>query len=248
LRAAHGAARHAHGAPDVARPARRPQPDSFLSPAADARACACEQRHESFTAMLHPVRVSAGSFIDIVKSAVRVWRVLENRWTRHRGRACVALLICAFVAPVRGADPYAFLGREAPDFALHALTGGNVRLSEHRGDVVVVTFWGSRCNVCRAPLAALDGLFTTYQSAGLVAVGVGVDDNAAASREFAQSVRVRFPMLMDPTKGVARDWQVDSLPMTVFIDRSGKVRAVTRDVGRNAEAVYRREIRPLLDE
>jgi hypothetical protein len=53
---------------------------------------------------------------------------------------------------------------------------------------------------------------------------------------------------MDPGKGVARDWQVDALPMTVFIDRSGKVRAVTRDVGRDAEAVYRREIRPLLDE
>jgi len=160
----------------------------------------------------------------------------------------VALLACLLVAPLHAAPAYALLGREAPDFALHALVGGNVRLSEHRGDVVVVTFWGSRCSTCRAPLAALDALFATYQSAGLVAVGVGVDDNANASREFAQSVRVRFPMLMDPDKGVARDWQVDTLPMTVFIDRSGKVRAVTRDVGKNAEAVYRSEIRPLLDE
>ena len=157
-------------------------------------------------------------------------------------------LLCIIVAPVHGADGYVFLGREAPDFALHSLAGENVRLSEHRGDVVVVTFWGSRCSTCRVPLAALDALFATYQTAGLVAVGVGVDDNAAASRDFAQSVRVRFPMLMDPTKEVARDWQVDTLPMTVFIDRSGKVRAVTRDVGKNAEAVFRREIRPLLDE
>jgi peroxiredoxin len=171
-----------------------------------------------------------------------------NRWFRHRGRGCVALLVCVLGAPVPAADVYAFLGREAPDFALHAIAGDNVRLSEHRGDVVVVTFWGSRCSTCRAPLAALDALYATYRSAGLVAVGVGVDDNQARSQEFAQSVRVRFPMLMDPTKGVARDWQVDTLPMTVFIDRSGKVRAVTRDVGRNAEAVYRREIRPLLDE
>ena len=204
-------------------------------------------------------RISAGSFIDIVKSAVRVWRVLAwrssrargdllNRRIRHRGRASIALALCALVAPVLAAGGYALVGRAAPDFALHSVSGGNVRLSEHHGDVVVVTFWGSRCNTCRGPLEALDGLYATYQAAGLVAVGVGVDDNEAAGREFAQSVKVRFPMLLDPSKQVARDWQVDNLPMTVFIDRSGKIRAVTRDVGKNAEAVYRREIRPLLDE
>ena len=171
-----------------------------------------------------------------------------NRRIRHRGRVSVALALCALVAPVLAAGGYAFLGRAAPDFTLHSLAGGNVRLSEHHGDVVVVTFWGSRCSTCRGPLAALDALYATYQSAGLVAVGVGVDDDEAAAREFAQSVKVRFPMLLDPAKQVARDWQVDNLPMTVFIDRGGKVRAVTRDVGKNAEAAYRREIRPLLDE
>ncbi len=172
----------------------------------------------------------------------------ENRSIRVPGRALAALLACAIASLACGAEGYALLGREAPDFALHALAGANLRLSELRGEVVVVTFWGSRCSLCRGPLAALDALASTYQSAGLVAVGVGVDDDPNASREFAQSVRVRFPMLMDPGKGVARNWQVDALPMTVFIDRSGKVRAVTRDVGRDAESVYRREIRPLLDE
>ena len=52
--------------------------------------------------------------------------------------------------------PYALLGQEAPDFALHAAAGDNVRLSEHRGEVVVLSFWSSRCNSCRTQLAALN--------------------------------------------------------------------------------------------
>lgn len=190
---------------------------------------------------------------------MRAWRVpqpalgrafedsLNSPGISYRARASWVLALSALVAPALAAD-YALLGRMAPDFALPAVMGGNVRLSEHRGDVVVVTFWSSRCNTCRAQLAMLDGLAATYQSAGLAVLGVAVEDNAAGSREFARSVAVRFPLLIDSAKRVARAWRVDSLPMTVLIDRAGKVRAVHRDVMAQAGPVYQRELRPLLDE
>ena len=60
------------------------------------------------------------------------------------------------------AAPYPLVGREAPDFALHALVGSNVRLSEHLGDVVVVSFWGSRCGPCGTQLDALNRSLSTY--------------------------------------------------------------------------------------
>lgn len=160
---------------------------------------------------------------------------------------CALALLAVFATQALAAD-YALLRRPAPDFALRATAGGNVRLAEHRGDVVVLSFWSSRCNTCREQLEVLDRLHATYGSAGLVVVGVSVDDDPAAALEFARQRGVSFPMLLDSQKQVSREYRVDNLPMTVFVDRSGNVRSVYRDLRRNAEQTYLRALRPLLDE
>ncbi len=153
------------------------------------------------------------------------------------------------MASAAAAEPgYALLGRPAPDFALHANGGDNVRLSEHRGEVVVLSFWSSRCTPCRGQLAALNRSFLTYRSAGLEVYGVGVDDVPAQSQQFAHSVGVGFAMLLDPSKAVSRDYEVDNLPMTVLIDRNGVVRHVLREYTSANEALYLQELRALLNE
>jgi peroxiredoxin len=160
----------------------------------------------------------------------------------------VALCVTGSVVAAFAAAPYSLLGREAPDFALHALVGSNVRLSEHRGDVVVLSFWGSRCGPCRMQLAALDKSWKTYNSVGLRVFGIGVDDDPARSLEFAKGQSVEFPLLLDPTKDVSRRYQVDNLPMTLLIDRSGVVRHVHRDYSAKDDELYLQELRALLNE
>lgn len=152
------------------------------------------------------------------------------------------------MAAMAGSDGYALLGGEAPDFALRAFDGPNVRLSEGRGDVVVLTFWGSNCGPCRGTLAMLDRSYGTYRSAGLDIYGISVDDDAAHARSFAADSRVQFAMLSDPEKSVARRYQVDNLPMTILIDRHGGVRYVHRDPGTGDEALYLSQLRELLNE
>jgi peroxiredoxin len=144
--------------------------------------------------------------------------------------------------------PYALLGQMAPDFALHAAAGENVRLSEHRGEVVVLSFWSSRCASCRTQLAALNRSLATYASAGLSVYGVGVDDDPVQSREFAHTAGVGFELLLDPAKAVSRSYQVDNLPMTVLIDRNGTVRYVLRDYSAASSTVYLQQLRTLLNE
>ena len=128
------------------------------------------------------------------------------------------------------------------------VAGDNVRLSEHRGEVVVLSFWSSRCTPCRTQLAALNRSFQTYRSAGLAVYGVGVDDEPEQALEFAHSVGVSFAMLLDPAKGVSRSYEVDNLPMTVLIDRGGTVRYVLRDYSSANETLYLQELRALLNE
>jgi peroxiredoxin len=160
----------------------------------------------------------------------------------------VATLLAA-LSPVGAAEPpYGLLTRGAPDFALKSSAGINVRLSESRGDVVVLTFWGSRCGVCIGQLAALNRLQSTYGSAGLVTLAVDVDDDQTAAKEFLAALPKSFPLLMDPAKGVARAYRVDSLPMLLLIDRSGTVRYVHRDYHAGDESSYLAQLKTLLDE
>ena len=160
----------------------------------------------------------------------------------------IALGMGGHMGAAMAAAPYPLVGKEAPDFALHALVGNNVRLSENLGDVVVVTFWGSRCGPCATQLDALNRSLATYQSVGLRVFAVSVDDDQGRALEYAKGQSVSFPLLLDPSKSVSRLYQVDNLPMTVLIDRGGVVRHVHRDYSGKDEALYLKELRALLNE
>ena len=161
--------------------------------------------------------------------------------------ASLLIVLPAFFAAAVAADA-PIVGREAPDFALRAAHGPNVRLSEHRGEVIVVSFWGSRCSTCAAQLQALDRSYTIFRSAGLEILGVNVDDDQRRAAEAAGGYSLQFPILLDPQKGVSRDYRVDNLPMTVLIDRDGRVRYVHRDFSKPGETLYLQELRGLLNE
>ena len=171
-----------------------------------------------------------------------------GRTRRSPRRLWLIALVLGAGLPALAEPGYALLGQTAPDFALHAAAGSNVRLSEHRGDVVVLSFWSSRCTPCRTQLTALSRSLATYRSAGLTIYGIGVDDDAELSLEYARSVRVDFQLLLDPGKGVARSYQVDNLPFTVLIDRGGNVRYALRDYSAASNGLYLQQLRALLNE
>ena len=178
----------------------------------------------------------------------RLWRYRYYYPTKSSFGWRLWLAAIAFCAPALADTSYALLAHAAPDFALHAIAGGNVRLSEHRGDVVILSFWGSRCTPCRAQLAALNQTLATYRSAGLQVYGINVDDDQSRALAFAHGEAVTFPLLLDPEKAVSRNYQVDNLPMTLLIDRSGVVRNVFRDYNAKSESLYLQQLRALLNE
>jgi peroxiredoxin len=163
-------------------------------------------------------------------------------------RRGVFAAVVAASAWAASAATQSLIGREAPDFALRAVVGNNVRLSEHRGNVVVISFWGSRCAPCRTQLSALDRSFKTYGAAGLDVFGINVDDDQVRAIETAGSQSVSFPLLLDPEKNVSRRYDIDNLPTTVLIDRGGAIRHVHRDYSAKGEALYLQQLRTLLNE
>ena len=140
--------------------------------------------------------------------------------------ATLALVLAPLAAH---AETRSLEGATAPDFALRAIGGPNLRLSEHRGEVVVIAFWSSRCNPCRDTLKELNALGANWRTAGLTVIGVNVDDDVQKAREFAGSLTVAFPLLLDPAKQVARAFRIQALPYVVVVDRDGRVRIVRTD-------------------
>jgi peroxiredoxin len=166
---------------------------------------------------------------------------------RFAARALAFVLAFAGVA-AGAAEKHELLGQPAPDLVARGLSGENVRLSEHRGEVVVVSFWSGACNTCRAQLEALDRIARTYGSAGLTVIGVNLDDNLLRAEKFARAQEVDFQLLVATAKNIGRDFRVDRLPMILFVDRSGVMRVAHREYKPRDEAVYVRELRTLLDE
>lgn len=146
------------------------------------------------------------------------------------------------------AAAYRLQGEPAPDFALRSWDGPNQRLSEHRGEVVALAFFGSRCGQCGAQLSSLSRLLDTYRSAGFTALAINVDDDQRAAAGFIASHRTSVPMLLDPEKSVARAYRVDFLPMLLIIDRGGRIRYAHRDFRTGQDAQYLDQIKVLLDE
>jgi peroxiredoxin len=155
-----------------------------------------------------------------------------------------ALLIAA--SPLAQASVTA--AQPAPDFTLRNLAGGNLRLGEQRGQVVMVNFWATWCGPCRQELPHLDRLYGKYRGAGFVLLGVNVDDQAAPGQQMAERMGLTFPVLHDADKAVSRRFDVGAMPGTVLIDRDGTVRHLHRGYRDGMERQYEEQIRALLKE
>src|SRR5258706_11393088 len=165
-------------------------------------------------------------------------------------RALIAgsLILSAAMAASSLAAAPSIVGKEAPDFVLRGLDGRNLRLSEFRGQVVLVNFWSRSDGDSRQQMPALDRINITYQRAGLVVLGVSVDDDLRRSKEFAASMGVSYPILFDTGTKIGRDYLLQKMPMTILVDRSGIVRYSAVGFRRGDERVYLDHIRELLRE
>lgn len=139
-------------------------------------------------------------------------------------------------------------GQPAPDFALKSSSGENMRLSEYRGDVVMINFWATWCGPCRQEMPLLDDLYTRYQRVGFRLLGVNIDDDSRRAMQMIEELGVNFPVLFDSAKQVSKLYEVDAMPVTVLVDRDGTVRHVHHGYKPGYEDKYLTEIRALLRE
>lgn len=136
----------------------------------------------------------------------------------------------------------------APDFTLKAHAGGNYRLSEQRGSIVLVNFWATWCGPCRQEMPVLDELAKKYADLGVQVIGVNVETETAGVQNYLSEVPVSFPILLDQENIASKAYDVKAMPTTVIIDKDGRVRALHRSYLPGFEKKYEDDINGLLAE
>jgi peroxiredoxin len=167
-------------------------------------------------------------------------RLIQNRLHRLI-TAAVFILACGQV--IAASEP-----AMAPDFTLKSRDGVNIKLSELRGQVVMVNFWASWCGPCRQEMPLLQQLFERYQSLGFTLLGVNVDEVRAAADKMLSDVPVSFPVLYDDRGKVSKQYQVKAMPTTIMVDRDGRLRYLHKGYKPGYEEDYQQQIRELLRE
>ncbi|MEZ5540698.1 MAG: TlpA disulfide reductase family protein [Pseudomonadota bacterium] len=136
----------------------------------------------------------------------------------------------------------------APDFTLKSAGGDNLRLSELRGEVVMINFWASWCGPCRQEMPIPSELHDKYKAMGFTVLGVNVEENSTAAKKMLQEMPVSFPVLFDNDSTVSKQYDVVAMPSTVLVDRDGKVRYLHKGYKPGLENTYVEQVRSLIKE
>ena len=137
---------------------------------------------------------------------------------------------------------------KAANFTLKSRSGKNIKLSELRGDVVMLNFWASWCGPCRKEMPLLEKIHKKYKRLGFTLLGVNVEQNSSAAKKYLKDVKVSFPILFDRTNKTSKLYDVSAMPTTILIDRNGNKRFLHKGYKPGYENDYKKQIKKLLRE
>lgn len=142
----------------------------------------------------------------------------------------VVLVVGVALAGSLGNDPKvvssALIDKPAPPIVVDELLGaGEVQLSDHLGDVVVINFWASWCTGCRAEHAALNAAAAEYANFDVTFLAVNTQDEQGQAISYLDRYGLSSETVygIDHGSGAAFSYGVAGLPETFFVDRSGMV-------------------------
>ena len=127
------------------------------------------------------------------------------------------------ISRARQAANLALDGVPAPEMDAVDLDGKSHRLSDYRGQVVLLNIWATWCGPCREEMPALDQLYKERSAEGLVVLGFSVED-PTLQRQFAEELPVSYPLLTNEGNIPETFGTTARYPSNFLIDRQGQLR------------------------
>lgn len=154
----------------------------------------------------------------------------------------------AAVEPVAlNLESKAEVGFIAPDFSLQTLDGQTVRLADLRGRAVMISYWATWCNPCKAELPILQKLQAEFASQGLVVLTINAieQDNLGEVQALAGQMGLSLPVLLDAQNYFQSTYKQMFFPTSYYIDANGVIRYIK--LGDAPEAEMRTKLELLIN-
>ena len=161
------------------------------------------------------------------------------------------LYVLVFVGVMLAGNVHAELMKgEAPNFTLKSLRGENIKLSEHRGEVIMLSFWATWCDKCKENFTVLNDIYLKYRDQGftLLSINNQEEDDIKKIRKWLKGRRVAYPILLDTTHTVSDNYEVADMPSTYILDRDGQLRYVHNGFKEGYQDEVIKQVRELMEE
>jgi peroxiredoxin len=129
------------------------------------------------------------------------------------------VLACGCDAPVESGRGS---GKKAPDFAGRDVDGNAIRLSDYRGKVVLLDFWGTWCGPCKEMIPHEIDMVMELKGKPFEILGVAMDDPDKL-RLFLDQKPLPWKNILDTSRTISKEWNVEAVPTFILIDHKGIV-------------------------
>src|SRR5579862_4411172 len=150
---------------------------------------------------------------------------------RERVKAIVFFVVVGLVAggfvyrqATHTGDPGVInVGQKAPDFSVKDESGHLVKLSDFRGKIVFLNFWGTWCPTCVDEMPDIQKLYQQFQGRPFQILEVSIDNDWPEIHQFYKEHHLDLPTYLDPGHQIAGLYKVYKFPETFLIDENGSV-------------------------
>ena len=138
----------------------------------------------------------------------------------------LAVLLLAVPLGAGAAELKPWGGGATPALELEDMTGQVHNLADYRGKVVLVNFWATWCEPCRAEMPSIDGLRSALDGKPFQVLAVNLAEPLSRIEKFVSMMPLHFPLLRDRDGAAAKAWRARLLPASFLIGRDGRIRYV----------------------
>jgi peroxiredoxin len=142
----------------------------------------------------------------------------------HRRQFLTSTLLLAIASRAAAQPLKPWGGVVTPPLELNDLDGKTHRLADYRGKTVLINFWATWCKPCRDEMPSIERLRASLQGQPFAVLAVNVGESAEKAREFAASMPLGFPLLLDRDTKASRAWGARILPATFVLGPDGVAR------------------------
>lgn len=195
-----------------------------------------KDRVEDYYALLHRLEAELTSPESQAELALRIGRHYLQRNDTDQARSYFEkvheLGVSAFFADRAKRGQYELdrlgVGQMAPDFTAKDIDGNTVRLSDFRGQVVLLDFWATWCGPCLPEVPYLAEIHLAHGNGTVQIIGVSLDTKLDALREFIEEHEMDWPEIVQDKKwkgALSKLYAVDRIPRTFLINKEGRIAA-----------------------